>query len=419
MPPEYEEMKNAIVTATLILAAATSGLAADTSEKTARIENAKELLKLNKNLLPPNVMGGGFFRLSPSGNRYIYIRMYPGEQFGYKLHFGQFKPAASDSPALWDRAIPSFYCSMTFAGVTWRSDSQRAVFLQETDTKQKVAQRMTPWEMKWDIKKPQFGRTRHMVLGDNNSTSCTGASYSPDGKILWTAFSDPKDFKVCGVTEKTQGHDKSRVVYRNKGRLIHHLTPSPNGKLLSWVETYKRKLAKVVPPDVVIVDVKSLKVVRRIGLSNHIISWLDAKTPVWTADSAAICYGDVVLSDRLWRREVRITKLSDKTSRLLARDSIAIGAAVGGVVLNRGPTCIPWRQSISSYAPMGSITPTSNDIIFCSLKPKAQPITLIKNAFAQHVRKGKIIYYQHNGDDVLFMQAKLKLPPIAQKTPKN
>jgi hypothetical protein len=419
MSPEYEEMKNAIVTATLILAAATSGLGADASEKTARIENPKELLKLNKDLFPPNMMGGGFFRLSPSENRYIYIRMYPGDTFGCKLHFGQFKPSAIDSPAVWDRAIPSFYCRMTFAGITWRSDSQRALFLQEIDTKQKVAQRMTPWEMKWDIKKPQFGRARHMVLGDNDSTSCTSASYSPDGKILWTAFGDPKDFKACGITEKTQGRDKSRVVYRNTGRLIHHLTPSPNGKLLSWVETSSSKLAKSVAPDVVIVDIKSRKVIRRIGLSNHGISWLGAQAPVWTADSAGICYGDVVKIGRLWRREVRITKLSDKTSRLLARDSIAIGAADGGIVLNRGPSCVPMSQHFSSWRGPGGITPTTDTVIFCSPAAKVKPTTLINNASAQHVRAGKIIYSQLNGNDILIMRATLKLPPIAQKTPKN
>ena len=105
-----------------------------------------------------------------------------------------------------------------------------------------------------------------------------------------------------------------------------------------------------------------------------------------------------------------VKKLDDKTSRLLARDSIAIGAVDGGIVLNRGPVCIPSRQQLSSYAPPGGITPTRNDIIFCSLKPKALPVTLIENAFAQHVRKDKVIYYQHNGDDVLFMQATLKVP---------
>jgi hypothetical protein len=173
---------------------------------------------------------------------------------------------------------------------------------------------------------------------------------------------------------------------------------------------------------VVVVDIKSKKVIRRITLSECFISWLDAKAPVWTTDSAAICYGDVMYADRLWRREVRVMqvmqgkKLANKTGRLLARDSIAIGAVDGGVVLNRGPACIPARQMYSSYAAVDNIRPTSNDIIFCSLKPKTQPVTLIKNAFAQHVRKDDVIYYQHNGDDILFMQAKLKLPPKDKPT---
>ncbi len=181
-PPEYEEMKNAIVTATLILAIAASGLAADASEKTARIENPKELLKLSKDLFPPNMMGGGYFRLSPSGNRYMYIRMYTGQEYGCKLHFGQFKPAMTDSPAIWNRALPAWYCRMTLAGVAWRNNSQRVLFLQETDIKQDKGQRMEPWEMKWDLKAPQFGRTKHMKLGDKDSAE---QHKCPDELIGW------------------------------------------------------------------------------------------------------------------------------------------------------------------------------------------------------------------------------------------
>jgi len=401
-------MKNAIVTAGLTLAIALSGLAGETSEKTVGIENRTELLKFDKDLLPSNVMGGRMFRLSPSGNRYIYIRKYPG--YKYKLHFGQFKPAMTDSPAVWDRGLPAFYCRMTLAGVAWRGDSQRVLFLQEIDTTRDRGHRMEPWEMKWDIKNPQFGRSKHMKLGDKNSTGCTAGSYSPDGKTVWAAFSDVKGFKVCGVTENVRGRAKSRILYRSTGRLIHYLAPSPDGKFLSWVETYPRKRAKGSAPDLVIADVKNGKIVRRIALSKHIPGWIDAKAPVWTADSAAICYGDVVAIDRLWRREVRVTKLSDKTSRLLARDSIAIGAVSGGIVLNRGPACVPMRQSISSFAPPGSITPRTNDVVFCSLTAETGPVTLIGNAFAQQVSRGSIVYSQRNGDDILIMRAALKLP---------
>ena len=397
------------ITAAMTLAIALSAPAEEASEKTARIENRKELLKLAKDLLPPHTMGRGMFRLSPSGNRYIYIRRYPG--YKYRLHFGQFKPAMTDSPAVWDRGLPTFYCRMTFAGVTWRGDSQRVLFLQEIDITGKEGHRMDPWEMKWDVKNPQFGRSKHMKLGDKDSTGCTAASYSPDGKTIWTAFGDVKGFKVCGVTENVQGRAKSRIVYRNTGRLIHYLAPSPDGKSLSWVETYPRKRGKVRAPDVVIADVKGGKVVRRIGLSKYIPGWLDAKAPVWTTDSAAICYGDVVHTDRLWRREVRVAKPSDETSRLLARDSIAIGAVDGGIVMNRGPACVPMRQSISSWAPIGSITPTINEIIFCSLTAETEPVTLIGNAFAQQVRRGSIVYSQRNGDDILIMRATVKLPP--------
>ncbi|MDP6636403.1 MAG: hypothetical protein QGG42_16000 [Phycisphaerae bacterium] len=397
------------ITAAMTLAIALGALAEEASEKTVRIENRTELLKHNKDLLPPSLIGGGMFRLSPSGNRYMYLRQYPG--YKYKLHFGQFKPASTDSPAIWDRALPTFYCRMTLAGIAWRSDSQRVLFLQEMDITGKEGRRMEPWEMKWDVKNPQFGRAKHMKLGDKDSTGCTAASYSPDGKTMWATFSDVKDFKVCGITENVRGRNRSRILYRSTGRGIHYLVPSPDGKFLSWVETYPMKDNKRVPPDVVVADAKSGKIVRRITLSAHIPGWLDAKAPIWTADSAAICYGDVVVINRVWRREVRVTKLSDKTSRVLARDSIAIGAVSGGIVLNRGPACTPMRQFISSYAAPGSITPTTNDVIFRPLAAKSEPITLINNAFAQHVLQGTIVYSQRNGDDILIMRAKLKLPP--------
>jgi len=406
-------MNNSIAVSAVCLtfAIVLAGSVGHAAQKAVRIEDAKELLKFDKDILPPKMMGQSIFRLSPSGERYIYIRMYPGQEYQSKLHFGQFKPHMTDSAAIWDRAVPAFYCSLTFAGVTWRSDSQRVLFLQEVDTKHDKGHRMTPWEMKWDLKNPQLGRASHMEFGKKESAGCTSASYSSDGKTLWTAFSCVKSFKVCGITEKVRGRAMPRVVYRNTGRLIHYLAPSPDGKLLSWVETYRRKRGGNVGPDVVVADAKSGKVVRRISLPEQIPGWLDAKGPVWTADSAAICYGDVVETDRIWRREVRVTRLSGKTSRLLARDSIAIGAAGGGIVLNRGPACTPMRQHISSFAPMGSRTPTTNSIIFCSLDAKSDPVTLIENAFAEHVRSGTIVYSQPNGDDILIMKATIKARP--------
>ena len=412
-------MNNTIITAALTLMIALSCMGGETPDKTARIENPKELLKLKKGLLPPIESSAEIFRLSPSGNRFMYIRMYTEPNYGCKLHVGQLKPVLTDSAVIWERAIPAFYCRITLAGIAWQNDSQRVLFLQEVDTEQKKGQRMDPWAMVWDINNPHFKLISCLGLGRSRATSCTAASYSPDGKTVWTAFSDVKNFTVCGVTETPQSGDRGRVVYRSKGRLIHYLTPSPDAKFLAWVETDPRKHLDGNPPEVVVVDLKSKKVVRRIGLSEYIPNWADVKAPVWTADSASICYGDVIYADRIWRREVRVMpvkKLADKTSRLLARDSIAIGAVDGGIVLNRGPVCIPSRQGLSSYLPPGGITPTRNDIIFCSLKPKTQPVTLIENAFAQHVRKDKIIYSQRNGDHVIFRQATLKVPPKDKPT---
>ncbi|MGB2824231.1 MAG: hypothetical protein WBF17_24875, partial [Phycisphaerae bacterium] len=349
-------------------------------------------------------------RLDPSGRRFIYIRMHGHRA---KLHLRRVGSAASDGPVVWDEPIPPFYCRMSFAGLAWRADGQRVLFAQEP-TKDKegwaadvFGRHMRPWHMCYDLPNPQFKLCRHRRI---DGAGCTALSYSPDGQTLWTAFSEPKDFKVCGVTGWDSGRGRGRVLYKRTGACIHHLAPSPDGKHLAWLETYPRKpRAAFRGPDVVVFDIKAGKPVHRIGLAEHIPSWLDAQPPVWTADSTAICYGDVVERDRAFRREVYVRPLGGNDSKAIAQHALAVGAAEEGIILNRGPGCVPMRQLISSIMPPGSGgVPPTNDVILCEPSAGASPTTLVPNAFAQQVLPGRIIYAQLSGDDVIVMQAALK-----------
>ena len=404
-----------IAAVTLLLVSFAAG--DDAAPEPVRIEGARELLKFHKDRVPALSLARPFIRFSPSGNRYIRIRVHVINEHKAKLHVGQPRPDKCDMPTVWDEAIPAFYCRLGFAGIAWRADSQRVLFLQEPSKDHPdwapgvYGQRMRPWAMKWDVKMPQFGLCRHMRLRDKGETGCTALSYSPDGTILWTAFSDPKEFKSCGITENVRGRAKSRILYHRTGAAIYYLVPSPDGRFLAWLEVYPRK-APFRGPDVVVMNSRTRKTIHRIALSRHIPGWLDAQPPVWTVDSGAICYGDVVAVDKVFRREVRVRRLGQKAGMLIVRDALAVGAVAEGIIVNRGPSCVPMRQHISSRIPPagGALLPTTNDVVLCDATGKAPPVILVRRAFAQQVRGRRIIYAQRNGDDLLVMRADLKRP---------
>ena len=273
--------------------------------------------------------------------------------------------------------------------------------------------------MCYDLPNPQFKLCRH--AGVQDTTGCTGLSYSPDGKLLWTAFSEPKKSKRCGITCWDAAAEKSRTVYRQADAAVYHLVPSPNGKYLAWVETHPRKGRGPRPStEVIVFDIKAGKAVHRIGLSPHAGNWVDTPPPVWTADSTAICYGDVVAIDRLFRREVRLLPLGSTTGRLVVRDAIAVGATNDGILCNRGPGCQPGRQMLSSWAPPGGGAglPRTNDVILCSLSATGPSTTLVPQAFAQQVLPGSLLYAQVSGNDVIVVRARLKRRAAPDKPPR-
>jgi len=375
-----------------------------------RLGDPVELLKLPADQLPPITFARPLIRVSPDARRCLYIRAHgPGKA---KLHVRRIAEPRSDQPAVWDEPIPALYCRMSFAGLAWRADGQRVLFCQEPGRDEDgwaqgaFGRRMRPWHMCWDLPNPQYKLCRYMGVKD--ATGCTAMSYGPRGRMLWTAFSDPEHYKACGVTGWDSAKRRGRTLYRRTGACIYHLAPSRDGKHLAWVETFQRKPRKAFrPPDVVVFDVAVGKVHSRIGLAKHIPGWLDTQPPVWTTDSQAVCYGDVVTENRVFRREVRLLPLGKGSVRALARDALAVGAAAEGIVVNRGPGCVPMAQGLSSFAPPGGgATPRTNDVLLCG-PSETEPSVLVPDAFAQQVAGGHVVYARTSGDDVLVLRAKL------------
>ena len=414
-----------IAVSNLLLA---SLIAADRPAPAVALDDFKELLKLPKGQMPvPGVGSQSFVHVSPDGKRYIRVCM---QKDGKAIpHVGHIGVPKSDEPVPWNKnGIWSGYCRLTFPGNAWRADSQRVLFLHpkfredHTGWVEHYERTMFPYAMCWDVANPQFGRPRHMSLKDKGETGCTAASYSRDGKLLYTAFSDPKDFRSCGITEWKQGRPRSRILYRVAGGAIYHMVPSPDGEHLAWVETHSRKDPKKWRGlEVVVLKLKTREVVRRIRLSKHIPNWPDAQPPVWTADSKGLCYGQVRNVDDIYRREARLFDLAQKSDRMLARDAVAVGATSGGIVLNRGPACMPMAQLVSSrIAPaMVDDRPGTDGIVFCSLGGRAEPQALASSAYAQQVVGNTLISARRTGDHAIVMRARLKpvKPPNARKAP--
>jgi hypothetical protein len=270
--------------------------------------------------------------------------------------------------------------------------------------------------MCWDLPNPQFKLCRHMRL--SGATGCTSLSYSPDGKVLYAAFSDPQSNKACGVTAWDSSAQRGRVVYRREGAALYHLVPSPDGRRLAWVETYRRRRGKPRRgPDVIVFDLRAGKCIYRIGLSADIPAWLDAQPPVWTADSRTLCYGDVIRLDRMARRQVLVLTPGQGDEKRLLRDALAVGAVAGGIVLNRGPACTPMAQLISSQAPVRGLDdrPKSNDIVLCDPARPGTFVTLMPNAFAQQASGRHVVYARESGGDVIVTRAELKRPGAGPK----
>ena len=375
-----------------------------------RLGDPVEVLKLPKSALPALSSMASLVRLSPDGSRAILLRLARvGE--GVTPHVGPVRPAEHIGPVPWDgHGIKVRYAQLALSGNTWRADGQRVLFLHprmrdEGGFVPDYERTMSPWAMCWDLNNPQCGLCRHMRLG--RSLSCTAVSYGADGKTLWTAFSDLAEQKRGGITMWSSARKRGGKVYDRKGVSIFRLAPSPDGKRLAWVEQTPSpdKRARLTKIEVVVFNVARKKVACRMPMGRAIWSWTQAPSPVWSADSSAVCYGDVQVIDRIYRRVVHRWAVGAAESTVIARDAVPVGATSAGIILNRGPGCVPMAQFTSSYAPLSDPRPKRDDVV---IHTSAGLQTLVPNAYAQQADRDRIVYARINGDDVLIMMARLR-----------
>jgi len=341
----------------------------------------------------------GLVRVSPQGNRLAYL----GRQGrDVVLRTVDLAAPGTGQPVPACQPIPERYWTLGFSGYCWRSDGMQLSYIQ-ADAKEEsdFKTRLRSWVFKWDLPLPQAASRGYGVRG---APSCTAVSFGPTGKGMYWAYSNLVTREVAAVVAP----GRAAVVYRTKDVGIFHLTPSPDGKRLAWVEMPPRT-RRTVEPTLAVLDIATRKVIHREFLSTHIVGWRDMAPPVWSADGKVLCFGDVVQAERAYRREVRAITLADGTVRPVLRDAVAVGAVGRYLLLNRGPACSPYRQSLSSYAPPRGTLPERNNVLACDLaEPASSLVTLIPNAFAQEVVESALIHTVKDGGNLLIFKTLLK-----------
>jgi hypothetical protein len=414
-------MRSALIAMLVGLPAA--GLWAADGEKPSppRLGEPVELMKLPKDQVPPMTFAGPFVRVSPTGDRCIYLRragsaqrtMLYIRQLGTPKEFAP--PTAVHAPLrcwLWG-----------FFGRCWRADGRQVAYLlaghKDGGVDEPVRYRLGATRFDWSLPLDQeFGGG----LGANAKRSHTAVSFDAAGKGFWRAESDLRHYGSCRVL------GPKGVVYEGKGFAIHHVVPSPDGRHVAWAEMPpwpKRRRSGLSPaekeraarmgqrekapppptPAIVILDVATRKVVRRIALSRYSSPW-----PLWAGGGKRLCYGEISQIRRVYRREIKALRLADGTTRVVLRDARPIGALGRWLVANRGPACIPMTQHTSSYAPPPGTDPRPkrDEIVLCDLETEAAPRTLLVGAFAQQLVGRDLVYARKNGPDVVVSKAPLK-----------
>lgn len=415
-------MRSALVA--LLVGLPAAGLWAADAEKPSppRFGEPVELMKLPKDQVPLITFAGPFVRVSPTGERCIYLRR-AGNPIQAMLHIRQFGPPPKEFAV--PTAVPARlrYWLWGFFGHCWRADGRQVAYLlagsKDGMADEPVRYRLGAARFDWSLPLPQQSGGG---LGAGAKRSHTAVSFGAAGKGLWRAESDLRHYGSCRVV------GPKGVVYEGKGFAIHHLVPSPDGRHVAWVETPpwpKRRRSGLSPaerekaarlglrqktpppptPAIVILDVATRKVVRRIALSRYSSPW-----PLWAAGGKRLCYGEISQIRRIYRREIKAFRLADGTTRVVLRDARPIGALGRWLVANRGPACIPMTQHSSSYRPPPGTDPRPkrNEIVLCDLESEAAPLPLLADAFAQQLVGRDLVYARENGPDVVVSKAALE-----------
>ena len=412
-----------LLLAVLWLATASPSGAASQPVSPPSLAAPTELLKLPKDDAPVITWAWPFVRVSPKGDRCVYIRkagqIYPAMML-YIRTFGP--PATEQAPPTAVPTLPICW-HWAFSGHCWRADGLQVAYLL-ADKKDEMEgadprSRLGVAVFDWDLPLPQQSGGG---ISKDSLRSHTAVSFAPSGKTLWRAESDLRTYLSCRIV------GPEGVIYSGSGFAIYYLVPSPDGKHLAWVEqapdvrkragagaAAKEAAARLglkvpgVPPPwrsrIVVMALANRKVLHRVELQQHCDS-----PPVWADGGKLVCYSDAALIGRIHRRELHALSLADGKSRLLVRDAKAVGAIGRWLVANRGPGCIPLIQLTSSFAPPPGTDPRPkrNEIVLIPLVGEAEPLPLIADAFAQQLLGRDLIYAEENGPDVIVWRATVR-----------
>jgi len=405
-----------------IVLAAIAAQPRNASAKPPRLGDPVELMKMARDDLPCITFAQPFIRVSPNGDKCIYIRRTGGD-YTAMLHIRTFGPPVAEHAVPAAVAASPTYWTWGFSGRSWRADGLRVGYLmvgsKDGMADQEIRHRLGVGYFDWTVPLPQQSGGG-LDLGAKRSH--TSVTYACRGTALWRAESDLRDYASCRVV------GPNGVLYKGRGFAIHDLSPSPDNRHIAWTEVpaprRRRRGAvpgaakeaaaragvkgKADPPPVgtstVIVDTKTRKVVRRIPLSMNVCGPV-----VWAAGGDVLCYGDVVKIGKLYRREVKAMTVATGDSKLIVRDAKAVGVLGGRLVCNRGPACTQTVMMGSSYMPPPGTDPRpqTDSIVLCDLDKDAEPIPLRTGAYAQQVVGDALIYAEINGSHVIVWKVKL------------
>ena len=419
-------MRN-LAAAVLIFLAPSLSLAAK-PPRPPRLGERRELMKLPSNRIPLLSLANRFVRISPAGDRCLYLRRV-GQSGETMLYLREFGSPVKEHAALTAVPTAALFWQWGMSGRCWRADGLQAAYLlagtKDGRESEPVRHRLGVAVFDWSLQPAQQSGGG---LGAGAKRTHTSVTFAPTGKGLYRAESDLKEYASCRVV------GPRGVLYESKDAAIHHLAVSPDGKHIAWVEVpphrrrrpaaggaggreaaararlLRRARGAAPAPDPAtpamrVVDLATKKLLRRVELSRY-----GSAPPVWSADGKWICHGQVVQADRLYRWEIRSLNIVDGESRQLARDALAVGSIGRWLVANRGPGCVPMTQLSSSYAPPPGTDPRpkQDEIILIDPAGKAPPVAIVPDAFAQQVVGRQIVAAQKSGPDVIVWKAPLE-----------
>jgi hypothetical protein len=269
-------------------------------------------------------------------------------------------------------------------GINWRADGKAVAYIRQVREKNDgtVAPAGVVYRMDTPVRQWQKVDRQHAP----NATIPTAISYSPDGKQIWMAYGVPKTSAACSVA------GESGIVYQRDSRTIYHMSPSPDGKRLAWLEVPDRR-GDGDQPELVVFEIAERKETHRIAQDRD-ARGPDSQPPVWAEDGKTLLYGNLGHGPKrgAWWREVFALELATGRSRMIATDAIAVGTMGELVVLNVGPAAITFREMFSSLHEAGAHAAPTRQTINVARLSTGEVVELMEDAYAQQVVGDWLVY---------------------------